>query len=342
MSGTNGGRAGGREGGTLTGAVHPAVPPSRPSALDRIRTQQAPPYVRRRVHPGQLGHGAAALSLSVPAGPLVLPAAQRRTDPRTDPGQLPAAVRHPALPHHDPLFRRHRRPGHDRLALPGLSAGLPPCLQGPPAQEPAVHGGDHSALGELPGAGLCVEDHSGTGRGTERPASIAGHHRPAAHLPALQQVGGHAGPDPHLHPLHADADLRRAGGDSPGVEGSQPGPLRQPVADLPPRGAAALPSRRDRGLDLRVRTFHGRLHRAGAPGRQRQRTDGIEPGGEPLRRGLQLAARRGSLGGYAGPDAHPAVAGQPAGTGDELRGAGGQGGGGQKERLARQLPQGVA
>ena len=40
MSGTNGGRAGGREGGTLTGAVHPAVPPSRPSALDRIRTNK--------------------------------------------------------------------------------------------------------------------------------------------------------------------------------------------------------------------------------------------------------------------------------------------------------------
>ena len=72
--------------------------------------------------------------------------------------------------------------------------------------------------------------------------------RPAAHLSALQPLGGDPGADPHLHAVHADADLRRARGDPARAQGGEPGPLRQPVADLPPDRAAALAARRAGGL----------------------------------------------------------------------------------------------
>ena len=80
----------------------------------------------------------------------------------------------PALSQHDPLLRRHRGTGDHRLPAARLPAGLPAGLQGQATQEPDVHGGDHSALGQLPGAGLCLEDHPGPGRDPERFSAVGG------------------------------------------------------------------------------------------------------------------------------------------------------------------------
>ena len=154
----------------------------------------------------------------------------------------------------------------------------------------------------------------------------AGPDRPAAHVPAVQPLGRDPGADPHLHAVHPDADLRRARGDPAGAQGGEPGPLRQPLADLSPDRAAALAARRDGGLHLRLRAQHGRLPRAPAPRRQRQRAHGLEPGLEPVRRGLQLAARRRGVGRRAAADAVSAVAGQSGGDGDELWRTGESGG----------------
>ena len=151
------------------------------SATDRRRcsTGSGPPRLgpRRRGAAGGVRHRAALHPVRAAAGALVLAAQGRCHHPRADAGELPAALRHLALPRHDPVLRRHRPPGDDLLAAAGLSAGLSPRLQGEAAQATHVHGGDHPALGELPGARLRVEDHPGTGGDPERPAAVRGHDR---------------------------------------------------------------------------------------------------------------------------------------------------------------------
>ena len=131
----------------------------------------------------------------------------------------------------------------------------------------------------------------------------------------VQQVGGDDCADPHLHAVHPDADLRGAGVDSAGTQGSQPGSVRLPVEDLPLCDPAAVAPGRDSRMHIQLRAEHGRLHRSGLAGWQRQCTHGLQPGGEPLRRRVQLAARRGGLGGDAGADDDPAGAGEPGGDG---------------------------
>ena len=65
----------------------------------------------------------------------------------------------------------------------------------------------------------------------------------------------------------------------------------EPVAHLHPRDPAIVAAGCGRGLHLRIRAEHGRLPRAAAARRQRQRAHGVEPRVEPVRRGVQLAAR---------------------------------------------------
>ena len=78
----------------------------------------------------------------------------------------------------------------------------------------------------------------------------------------------------------------------------------------------SLPGRARR-VHLRLRAQHGRLPGAAAPRRKRQRADGLQSRVEPVRRGLQLAARRRRIGDRAAPDAVPALAGQSGRDGDD-------------------------
>src|SRR5271157_2589139 len=54
--------------------------------------------------------------------------------------------------------------GHAVFAAAGLSAGLLSFVLCRQAERSAVSDGDHSAVGQLPGAGLCLEDDSWRGR----------------------------------------------------------------------------------------------------------------------------------------------------------------------------------
>ena len=202
-------------------------------------------------------------AVPVAACPFVLPAHERQAHPRADAGELPPAFGTPLYPD-TILFSAGSRCGSRIVSL---------LLAYPLAYLLAFKVKRHKNLMYMAviiplWVSYLVRAYAwkiilGQEGHPERPARAAGRSiDQPLDLPALQQVGGDPRADPHLHPLHPDADLRGAGGDPAGAQGSEPGPVRQPLADLPPRGAPALAPRRAGGLHLRLRAEHGRLHRA--------------------------------------------------------------------------------
>src|SRR6202041_2648681 len=107
-------------------------------------------------------------------------------------------------------FHTHRGFGDCVRAAARLSAGLLPFVSCGKAQGPALSTGDHSAVGELPGAGVCVEDDSGQRRRAERISAISAHHAQARGVFSLQPVCRDHYFDAYLHAVHAAADLRIA------------------------------------------------------------------------------------------------------------------------------------
>ena len=82
------------------------------------------------------------------------------------------------------------------------------------AQRSAVSDGDHSAVGQLSGARVCVEDDSRFRRRAQYAAAVRASDAASTRFPALQPV--RRGPDAHAHlyAIHDSADLCGAGAHS--------------------------------------------------------------------------------------------------------------------------------
>src|SRR5258708_7319575 len=78
--------------------------------------------------------------------------------PLVEPGQLRATSQDQRLLADAPAFHVDRGSGHDLLSPAGISAGLLPFFLCGRAQRIVVSVGDYSALDQLPGACVCVED----------------------------------------------------------------------------------------------------------------------------------------------------------------------------------------
>src|ERR1700734_4178739 len=74
----------------------------------------------------------------------------------------------------------------DLLVSAGLSAGVFSFFLCRKKERPAVSIGDHPAVGQLPGAGLCVEDDSGLRRRAEYLAAVCPPDEASAGVPAVQ------------------------------------------------------------------------------------------------------------------------------------------------------------
>ena len=96
------------------------------------------------------------------------------------------------------------------LSAAGVSAGIFSFLLCGQEKRSALSTGDHSAVGQLPGAGLCVEDDSGLGRRAEYSAAVCAPDQASAGVSAVQPVCRGADADAHLHSVCLSADLRGA------------------------------------------------------------------------------------------------------------------------------------
>ena len=93
--------------------------------------------------------------------------------------ELSAACAQSHLPAGAFSLDAHRGVGHGARAAAGLSAGLLLVVPRREAQGFALPTGDYSAVGQLPGARLRVEDNSRQRRRAERVSAISAHHAPA-------------------------------------------------------------------------------------------------------------------------------------------------------------------
>src|SRR5208282_134217 len=103
-----------------------------------------------------------------------------------------------------------RRARHVFFHAARLPAGLFPLVPRWRKKRPLLSTGHHSALGELSGARLRVEDDPRHRRRAEYAASICAPDESSARFPALQSVRGRAYIDAHLYAVYVSADLRIA------------------------------------------------------------------------------------------------------------------------------------
>ena len=188
----------------------------------------------RRRPAGGLGHRSAAPALPLSFRPFVLPAQERRSDPRADAGELRAGSSAPRSTPSTILFSAGiAAQGDPRLAAAGLSAGLSARVQGQEAQATCIYMAVIIPLWVSylvrAYAWKIILGQEGILNGLLM--SIGADPR-TAHLPALQQVGGDPGADPHLHPVHPDADLRGAGVD-PARRSRRPARISTPAGGRP-------------------------------------------------------------------------------------------------------------
>src|SRR5208282_1746220 len=107
-------------------------------------------------------------------------------------------------------FDVDRRPRDRLLSAAGLSTGIFSFFLCGKEKRSALSTGDHSALGQLPGAGLRVEDNSGLGRRSEYPAAVCAPDQASPGVSPVQPVCRGADFDAHLHSVCLLADLRGA------------------------------------------------------------------------------------------------------------------------------------
>src|SRR5271156_1389453 len=180
---------------------------------------------------------------------------------------------------------------HRARAVARLPVGLLFVVPRRETQGSALPTGDHSTVGELLGARLRMEDDPGQRWRAERLPAISAHHPPAGGIFTLQPICGDHHFDAHLHSLHAAADLRFSRTHPPQSGGSFARPGRVTVVHVSPRDSAPLAAGSSRRRHICIRVDAGRFPRAAA-GRRPQRHHDFKCGGELVRRGLQLAARR--------------------------------------------------
>src|SRR5271170_3805348 len=178
---------------------------------------------------------------------------------------------------------------HRARAVARLSAGLLFVVPRRETQGSTLPTGDYSAVGELPGAWLRMEDDPGQRWRAERLPAISAHHPPAGGIFPLQPICGDHHFDAHLHSLHAAADLRFSRTHPAQSGGSFARPGRVTVVHVSPRDSAPLAARSSRRRYICIRVNARRFPRAAAS-RRAQRHHDFKRGGELVRRGLQLAA----------------------------------------------------
>src|SRR5450759_840373 len=179
--------------------------------------------------------------------------------------QLPDHPHRPHLPDDHRTDRRPGRSGHDHGCRAGIPAGLlhgKGCVASRP--EPALRSGPAPAVGQLPGAGVCLDPHPQPLGGLELEPAID---RPARSEHRLHEHGDVAGLLLHLAAFHDHPHLRRARA-GPGLAArSGRRPRRAALALDIGRGASAGLAWRCGRLDLHVLADAWRLHHAD-PGRR--------------------------------------------------------------------------
>src|SRR5580700_1507922 len=149
-------------------------------------------------------------------------------------------------------------------------------------------------MGQLLSPRLRLENNSGQRWRFEYPAAIHGRSAPSRRVPALQPVRRSAHTYPHLHALRVPADLRVARTYPAQPGGSLGRPRRIRFSHFPYRDPAPGIARCAGRRDLRLRAQPGRFP-GPAAARRTQRHYDLERGGQPVRRGIRLAAGRGHL-----------------------------------------------
>src|ERR1700689_198276 len=100
-----------------------------------------------------------------------------------------------------------RGAGYDLFSGAGLSAGVFPLLLRRRKKGPAVSVGDYSVVGQLPGAGVCLEDDSRLRRRAEYSAAVCALDQASTGVSVVQSVCRCADADAHLYAVCVSADL---------------------------------------------------------------------------------------------------------------------------------------
>ncbi len=192
-----------------------------------------------------------------------------------------------------------RGAGDDLLSAARLSAGLLPFVLRGQEKRSALSTGHHSAVGQLSGARLCLEDDPGQRWRPQHAAAVCAPDQTSAGISAVQPVRRGADAHAHLHAIRVPADLRvaRTHSAKPGRSVARSG--RVALSDFLASDLSAFHSRSSGGSDLRIRAQPGRFSGAAAAGRPQRHHD-FEYRGQPVRRGLQLAAGRSDFVLHAG------------------------------------------
>src|SRR5215469_1091124 len=124
-----------------------------------------------------------------------------------EPWELPATAHRRRVLADAAALDVDRGTGDAVLAAAGVSACVFPVVPRGALEGPGLPAGDHSAVGQLPGAGVCLEDDPGQRRGAEHAAAICAFDAASARVPVVQPVRGRAYIDAHLYAVHHPADL---------------------------------------------------------------------------------------------------------------------------------------
>src|SRR5215471_255749 len=142
----------------------------------------------------------------------------------------------------DPLALDVDRCARDVFFLAaGISAGIFSVVLRRCTERPLLSVSDYSALGQLSGQGLCVENDSRLGWRSEHLAAICSPDQTSAGVSALQSVCGRADAYAHLHAVHFSADLCGLGTYPAQSRGGLAGSGSQARADLLESDFSAFP-----------------------------------------------------------------------------------------------------
>src|SRR5271156_5937181 len=221
-----------------------------------------------------------------------------------EPRQLQRAPDQARLLGNVAAFHVDCRPRDVLLHAARLSARLLSLVPRRRKKRPLLSASNYSAVGQLSGARLRLEDDPRHRRRPEHAPAICAPHQSSSRFPALQPVRGRSYIDAHLYPLHILTHLRiaRAHSAQPGRSLARSGSHAR--ANFLARDLSALHSRSPSRSNLRLRPKPGRLPSAAAARRPERHHD-LEHSSKPLRSRLQLALRCRHLALHAGLGARP-------------------------------------
>src|SRR5262249_21945209 len=135
----------------------------------------------------------------------------------------------------------------------GLSAGLLSIVSRGGGKRPVLPAGDYSAVGQLPGSGVCMENNPWQRWSAEYAVAVFPPGEPSARFPLIQSIRGCVDAHAHLHPFYVLADLRFARAYSAGAGGGIAGSRGIAAADVLASHLSTVHPRRAGGCNLRIR-----------------------------------------------------------------------------------------